>query len=89
MIFSIQLSIGSKAIFGNITDNSYACCGCLRLQRYRIGLAMNTEEYVPTNIPKIRAKANVLISSPELVRKKRTKTINNVVKDVTTVRLSD
>ena len=50
---------------------------------------MNTEEYVPINTPTMSAKANVLISSPELERKKITKTTNSVVKDVITVRLKD
>jgi hypothetical protein len=74
-------------------DRFFADCydaGCCpRFQRYKIGLAIKTEEYVPTNTPTISAKAKVLISSPELERIKITKTTNRVVKDVMTVRLSD
>ena len=49
------------------------------------GVAMHTDEYVPTTIPISRAKAKPLITSPPKINV--TNNTKNVVRDVLTVRL--
>ena len=82
-LFSLNFfSTGGSHSIGSF---SFVSPPVLFSQIRRMGLATNMEEYVPTMIPTIRAKAKSWITPPP--RKKRARTTIRVVEEVRIVRL--